>query len=158
MTIAKIMLRPVLLFVSITVLLACSAQSADVTSPTPEPGLILTNQAIFSDWEYQAERPGAVRWVDEGATYTALETAPGYEDAELEKDDYGDDIKLYEEIVSYDPATLKRSVLISLDQLKPEGSDTALVIDDYQWSDDNSKLLVYTSAKYVWRKQTVGLA
>ena len=88
--------------------------------------------------------------------FTALETAPGYEDAVLEKDDYGDDIKLYEEIVNYDPATLERTVLISLGQLTPKGSDKALVVDDYQWSDDQGKLLIYTNAEYVWRKKSRG--
>ena len=119
-------------------------------------GVMLTNEAIFQDWEYNAERPGVIRWGDEGSNFTALETAKGYEDAVLEKDQYGDDIKLYEEIVQYDPATLARTVLISLAQLTPKGSDTALPIDDYKWSKDRKLVLIYTNAKYVWRDKTRG--
>ena len=141
---------------SVIVLLACDKASAEETLAVPDSGVILSNEAIFSDWEYQAKRPGTVRWVDEGAAYTALETAPGYEDVVLEKDDYGDDIKLYEEIVNYDPATQERTVLITLDQLTPKGSDKALVVDDYQWSDDKARLLINTNAEYVWRKKSRG--
>jgi dipeptidyl-peptidase-4 len=119
-------------------------------------GVKLTNEAIYGDWEYNAKRPGAVRWLDEGASYSALETAPGFEDAKLEKDQYGDDIKVYEEIVKYDPATLERTVLLPLKQLIPSGSDKALAVDDYQWSDDKSKILIYTNAKYVWRRKDRG--
>jgi dipeptidyl-peptidase-4 len=116
----------------------------------------LTNKAIFGDWDYIAKRPGSVRWLDQGAGYSALETAPGYENAKLEKDQYGDNIKVYEEIVQYDPATLKRTVLLPLNQLLPQGSDKALAVDDYQWSNDKSKILIYTNAKYVWRKKDRG--
>jgi len=141
---------------SALLLLVCGHASAGADGAIPEHSMTLTNQAIFADWEYQAKRPGTVRWVDEGAAYTALETAPGYEDVVPEKDMYGDDIKLYEEIVNYDPATLQRTVLITLAQLTPKGSDKALVVDDYQWSDDKSRLLIYTNAEYVWREKSRG--
>ncbi|MEP4485108.1 S9 family peptidase [Marinobacter alexandrii] len=116
----------------------------------------LTNEALFKDWEYNAERPGAVRWSEEGATYTALETAAGYEDAVLEKDQYGDDIKIYQEVVRYDPASGARETLISLQQLTPKGRDTALVVDDYRWSDNGALMLIYTNAEYVWREKSRG--
>ena len=140
-------------------LLALSACSVDSKLHTTEPvknGVKLTSEAIYGDWEYNAKKPGAVRWLDKGASYSALETAPGFEDAKLEKDQYGDDIKVYEEIVEYDPATLERTVLLPLKQLIPQGSDKALAVDDYQWSDDKSKILIYTNAKYVWRKKDRG--
>ena len=148
--------RSIATILSVIVLLACDKASAEEPLAVLDSGVILSNEVIYSDWEYQAKRPGTVRWVDEGAAYTALETAPGYEDVVLEKDDYGDDIKLYEEIVNYDPATQERTVLITLDQLTPKGSDKALVVDDYQWSDDKARLLIYTNAEYVWRKKSRG--
>jgi dipeptidyl-peptidase-4 len=144
------------LFIALLTLIACTNVRESSNSKTPENILKLTNEAIFEKWEYNAKRPGTVRWLDEGASYSALETAAGYEDAELEKDQYGDDIKIYEEVVQYDPATLKRTILISLEQLTPEGADKALTVDDYQWSDDKSKILIYTNAEYVWRKKDRG--
>ncbi len=134
-----------------------AAAAAATTPAEATPAFVeLTNHDIFKEWKYNAKRPGAVRWTEEGAAFTALETAPGYEDAELEKDEYGDDIKIYEEIVQYDPATLERTVLVSLKQLTPAGSDKALVVDDYQWSKDGTRLLIYTNAKYVWREKSRG--
>ena len=156
MILIKHFTRSIASILSISMLMACDKAPIQETFAVPDSEVTLSNEAIFSDWEYHAKRPGTVRWVDEGAAYTALETAPGFEDAVLEKDDYGDDIKLYEEIVSYDPATQERSVLITLDQLTPEGSEKALVVDDYQWSDDKSKLLINTNAEYVWRKKSRG--
>ena len=116
----------------------------------------LTNEAIFEDFDYNAKRPGPVRWLDEGAAFTALETAAGYEGAGLAKDQNGDDIRIYEEIVQYDPATLQRTILASLAQLTPTVASAALVVDDYKWSKDKSKLLIYTRAEYVWREKSRG--
>jgi dipeptidyl-peptidase-4 len=140
-------------------LLKLSDNSRGYEPPTTNQGndgVPLTNETIFEKWEYNAIHPGAVRWSDEGANYSALETAAGYEDAELEKDQYGDDIRVYEEVVQYDPATLNRSILISLKQLTPKGADKALIVDDYQWSDDKSKILIFTNAEYVWREKDRG--
>ena len=134
---------------------ACVGNNKLNTTEAAKMDTQLTDKMIYGDWAYNAKKPGVVRWLDEGASYSALETAPGYEDAKLEKDQYGDDIRVYEEIIQYDPATSKRTVLLPLKQLIPTGSDKALAIDDYQWSNDKSKILIYTNAKYVWRKKTV---
>lgn len=123
---------------------------------TQSTGAKLSNEDIFKSWEFNPKRPGVIRWGNDGSNFTALETAKGYEDAELEKDRYGDDIKIYEEIVEYDPSSLDRKVLISLAQLTPKGTDKALVIDDYSWSKDKSLVLIYTNAEYVWRDKTRG--
>lgn len=135
---------------------ACAGNNKLNTTEAAKMGTQLTDKMIYGDWSYNAKKPGAVRWLDKGANYSALETAPGYEDAKLEKDRYGDDIKVYEEIVEYDPATSKRTVLLPLKKLIPKGFDKALAIDDYQWSDDKSKILIYTNAQYVWRKKDRG--
>jgi len=142
-----------------TVLFSLSACATTKEKPTMvkhTDGVNITNEDIFKKWEYNPKRPGVVRWGEKGASFTALETAKGFEDAELEKDRYGDDIKLYEEIVSYDPATLERTILITLAQLTPKGTDKALPIDDYKWSKDRSLVLIYTNAEYVWRDKTRG--
>ena len=138
----------------LSLLVACAEQSPMKSAEAS--AVLLTNEAIFKDWEYKEKRPGSIRWDKEGSTFTALETAAGFEDAVLEKDQYGDDIKVYEEIVQYDPATLERTILITLNQLTPKGSDKALTVDGYEWSKDRSRLLIYTNAKYVWRDKTRG--
>ena len=117
---------------------------------------MLTLEAIFKDEIYEPEKPGQVRWLEDGSGYTTLETLEAFIDAELEKDENGDDIKAPEDIVFYDPETLEHEVMVSAQELTPEGAERALVIDDYHWSDDRSKLLIYTNSKKVWRTKSRG--
>jgi dipeptidyl-peptidase-4 len=131
------------------------AQQAENNSPSPhQSDVLLSNEAIFKDRAYKAKVPGAVRWLEDGSGYTALETVDAFKDAELELDELGEDINPYREIVLYDPATLDRKVLFSLGQLTPAGADQALVIDDYQWSDDKSQLLIFANSRKVWRQRS----
>ncbi len=146
-----------ILIVAATILMAACTTIKEKAPMSRQTGdLMLTNETIYSEWAYNPQRPGVIRWSEEGSNFTALETAEGFEDALLEKDQYGDDIKLYEEIVQYEPATLERTVLISLAQLTPKGSNNALPIDSYNWSKDRKLVLIYTNAKYVWRDKTRG--
>lgn len=147
---------PLLLGAIVLTLTACQPAQQNPQAVNITSDIELSNETIYRDFEYNAKRPGVIRWSKEGSYFTALETAKGFEDAVLEKDQYGDDIKLYEEIVQYDPATLERTVLISLQQLTPPNADKALPVDDYQWSKDRQLVLIYTSAKYVWRDKTRG--
>ena len=34
--------------------------------------------------------------------------------------------------------------------------DQALAVDDYQWSDDKTKLLIYANSRKVWRHKSRG--
>ncbi len=117
---------------------------------------MLTIEAIFKDRDYKPERPEQIRWLEDGSGYTVLETLPEYEDRKPEKDAEGEDIKWPEEIAFYDAKTLARSVLISAQSLTPDGNERALVVDDYHWSEDRSKLLVYSNSKKVWRSKSRG--
>ena len=133
-----------------------SSKSTEAQASPKQTGIQLTNEAIYQDWDYVAKHPRTLRWSEEGASYSMLETAEGYESADLEKDQNGKDIKPFEEVVQYDAATLKRTVLISLAQLTPKGANKALTVDDYQWSRDKSKILIFTNAEYVWREKDRG--
>jgi dipeptidyl-peptidase-4 len=117
---------------------------------------MLTIEAIFKDRDYKPERPEQVRWLEDGSGYSVLETLPEYKDRKPEKDAEGEDIKWPEEIAFYDAKTLARSVLISAQSLTPDGNERALVVDDYHWSEDRSKLLVYSNSKKVWRSKSRG--
>ncbi len=60
------------------------------------------------------------------------------------------------QLVRYDTATGTRTVLVTVDQLTPAGQDRPLEIEDYDWSDDKSKLLIFTNTVKVWRENTRG--
>jgi dipeptidyl-peptidase-4 len=97
---------------------------------------------IFKAREYDPPRFGPARWLADGAAYTTVEPAsdrPGQHD-----------------IVRYDAATGARSILVPGSRLVPQGATAALAIDDYAWSADGQRLLVFTNTARVWRDHTRG--
>ncbi len=83
----------------------------------------------------------SVRWMKDNRAYSALEANP-----ELGGKD----------IVTYDAETGQREVLLFAGDLVPEGEIKPLLIYDYSWSEDNTKLLIYTNTRKVWRLHTRG--
>jgi dipeptidyl-peptidase-4 len=144
-----------LLVLVVTVTTACQQQSGEQAIEMT-PGQKLTNEATFDERLYDAQKPVASRWHPDGNSFTVLETNPAYEDAEMEVDENGDLVEHPKDLVSYDFETLERTVILSADDLIPREGDKPLVIDDYFWSDDQSKLLLYTNSVRVWRVKSRG--
>jgi dipeptidyl-peptidase 4 len=117
--------------------LATSALTAQASST-----LNAELERIFAREEYTPETVAQPAWMDGGARYAAIEpstSVPGARD-----------------IVEYDPASGRRTVLVAASSLKPAGAAAPLSIDGYTWSADRAKLLIYTNAKKVWRQNTRG--
>ncbi|MCZ6446270.1 MAG: S9 family peptidase [Planctomycetota bacterium] len=114
-----------------------------VSSPSTQSGPgILTNERIFATADFAAERFGPARWLADGSGYTTVERSSTVQG--------GDDI------VRYDPETDAREILVPASRFVPAGSSSPLGIDDYAWSDDGTKLLLYTNSQRVWRRNTRG--
>ena len=96
---------------------------------------------IFSAATYQVPRFGPARWLPDGSSYTTVERSA---------DGNGRDI------IRYDAASGTRSVLISSKQLIPPGASQPMSIDNYIWSSDGKRLLIFTNTKKVWRDNTRG--
>src|SRR5262245_2112891 len=96
---------------------------------------------IFASRDFASDRFGPARWLGDSA-YTTVEESEAVRDAG--------------EIVRYDAASGQRSVLITANQLIPTGATTPLDIEDYIWSNDGSKLLIFTNSEKVWRDNTRG--
>jgi dipeptidyl-peptidase-4 len=96
---------------------------------------------IYRDKIYTEEKYGQVRWMKDSKGYSTLE---------INEETGAPDIFRYE------ARTGKRSVLVSSKQLIPEEKSDALQIADYVWSEDNTKLLIFTNTKRVWRYNTRG--
>jgi len=101
-------------------------------APQPQQADTLRAQIdrIFKDHQYDAPRFGPARWLPDGSAYAIVERGSGEGS----------------EIARYDAATGARSVL----------ARTPLDIDDYAWSPDGKRLLVFTNTKKVWRQNTRG--
>jgi dipeptidyl-peptidase-4 len=97
---------------------------------------------IFASEEFAGKRFGPVRWEEEGKSYTALERSAANPEAR--------------DIVRYDTATSARTVLVAASELIPAGSQQPLDIENFEWSQDRNKLLIYTNSKRVWRENTRG--
>ena len=96
---------------------------------------------IFGTHDFESESLDA-RWLPGGGGYTL--PAPSVEDPR------GRDI------VRVDPATGDHEVLVSAARLVPPGGSGPLGIEDYAFSDDLSKVLIYTASKRVWRVNSRG--
>ena len=113
--------------------------STSLRGQTSDPGR-LTLQRIFGSRDFFGERFGPAKWLASGDAYTTLELAVGG----------GTDI------VRYDAATGARTVLVPSARLIPGGSSEAIDIEDYSWSPDGKRLLVFTNSQRVWRENTRG--
>jgi len=96
---------------------------------------------IYKERSYTQEGYGPVRWMKDNSGYSTLE---------INKETNAPDI------VRYDAKSGDRTILVSSEKLIPEGESEPLKIGDYTWSDDNSKLLIFTNTRRVWRYHTRG--
>lgn len=90
--------------------------------------------------EFAPQRFGPARWLD-GAHYATLE--PKADSGVLE-------------LVSYDAVSGQRTVLVSAAMLWVAAAGAAVAIEDYQFSPDGKRLLVFTHSEKVWRQNTRG--
>ena len=60
------------------------------------------------------------------------------------------------EIAEYDAASGQRRVRVAARLLRPSNGGDPLDIDDYSWSHDGKRLLVFTNTRKVWRRNTRG--
>ena len=97
---------------------------------------------IFTSKDFTPKRFGPAHWIEAGGAYTTLEPSAAAEGGR--------------DIVRYETATGERRVLVSAAKLVPSGESKPLSIDDYAWSKDGKRLLVFTNTKKVWRQNTRG--
>ena len=102
----------------------------------------LTTDRLFNTKEFDTKSFGPAHWIDNDSGYITLEASPSDEKVK--------------EIIRYDISTGKRSVLVSAEQLQPQGADESLIVKDYQWSPDKKLLLIFTNSERVWRQNTRG--
>ncbi len=99
-------------------------------------------ERVFSAREFKAQTFGPARWLDGGVAYTTVEPSEVVADAK--------------DIVRYETSGGERRVLVSAQDLVAAAGESPLTIDDYAWSDDGSRLLVFTNTVKVWRRNTRG--
>ena len=106
---------------------------------TNKPTLNLED--IYKNDTYRDKGYGPIRWSKDNKGYLTFETS---------KTVNGRDI------VKYDAETGTRTVVCDAKSFIPEGQNKPLAVSDYIWSSDNSKLLIFTNTRRVWRYNTRG--
>ena len=117
------------------------AQNVPAASPISADSDKLLHR-MFASTDFEVRNFGPARWLDGGDFYTTVERSADSTDAQ--------------EIVRYETATGKREVFVSDAKLIPAGAKTPLAIEDYSWSKDKNRLLIYTNSAPVWRQNTRG--
>ena len=114
---------------------------AQQPQPQPQPAepSVLTVDSIFT---FRSKALGPVRWQANGSGYLALEPS-------ATKREFAD-------IVRYDAVTGDRTVFVSVEKLTPTGAPTPLAVEEFDLSQDEQKLLVFTNSERVWRNNTRG--
>ena len=135
--------------ICIVLLLSATSYAAGESPPESDTGYLNLERIIDSD-EFDSKSYGPIRWLEDGSGYTTLE------DSQTAEDDDDSEDKKPKDIVRYDPQSGEREIMVSSEQLKPTDEPNSLKIDDYSWSPDRKKLLIFTNTKRVWRRNTRG--
>ena len=123
---------------AVAVWLTATVQTQQVDRPAALRAQI---DRIFKERAYAAPRFGPARWLPDGTAYAIVEQPKGGSGSEIAR---------------YDAATGARTVLLDSSRLVPPGRKTPLSIEDYAWSADGKRLLIFTNTQKVWRDNTRG--
>ncbi len=130
--------------------------TCDATAPSPsettrqvkqpmqpdDPARSLTVDRIFTQDEFQEEKISPIVWSKLGGTYFTLKQS-GKEAAG-------------QSLVRIDAASGTETIVVSAEGFMPPGESKPLAIDGFAFSTDESKLLIYTNSRRVWRHNTRG--
>jgi dipeptidyl-peptidase-4 len=134
--------KPAFLFLLATTTALAQAQSQPVKAQLPSKAFVDILKAEFNEGAYNPKYPHGGKWAEGGASYSLFEPST----ADPRQND----------LVSYETATNKRTILLPAKAFIPAGAKTPLDIDDYTWSADNKLLLLFTNTQKVWRRNTRG--
>jgi putative heme-binding domain-containing protein len=110
----------------------------------PPADSLLSVDRLFGTREFDTAPLPALRWSQRTAHYFTLEKSA--KDAK----DPGRDL------VRHDPANGKKEIVVPAAAFHPKGAKEPLKVDGYTFSPDESRVLIYTHSKRVWRRNTRG--
>ncbi len=142
LSILKSLRAIVFLFAACVIACAPPLAQAQATQPMPSKAFTETFNLEMERGEYNEKYPEESKWMVGGDRYSILEPS-------------ADDPK-QTDLVAYDVATGKRTILVPAKLFLPAGAKAPLGVDDYAWSGDNKLLLIYTNSQKVWRRNTRG--
>jgi dipeptidyl-peptidase-4 len=104
-------------------------------APARGDDALLTVGRLFGAREFDTEPLPARQWSARGPAYFTFDKSG---------------------LVRNDPATGKTEVAVPTAALVPEGAKEPLAVDGYEFSADESRVLIFTNSRRVWRQNTRG--
>ena len=120
--------------------LACANGPVFADGP-PATESLLTIDRLFGAREFETEAVPQSHWSKRSSAYFTLDKS---------QDGKGRDL------VRNDPATGKKETLVPASAFVPKGAKEPLAIEAFEFSADESRVLIYTNSKRVWRRNTRG--
>ena len=119
-------------------LLALSNSSA---AETPLDDSLLTVGRLFGAKEFETETLPARRWSKRTSAYFTLEKAA---------------IGTRRDLVRNDPTTGTKGIAFPAATFTPQGAKEPFLVESFDFSADESRVLLFTNSQRVWRKNTRG--
>lgn len=121
-----------------------AAQKAESPAPIDfgANASLLSLDRIFVADDFKEEKLELFRWSKRTSDYFTLDTPSGGRKGR--------------DMVRNNPATGKKEVLVPAEAFISPGQTVPLVVEDFEFSSDESNLLFYTNSKQVWRRNTRG--
>lgn len=99
-------------------------------------------ERLFNSTDFNVRGFGPAEWIDDGAGYLTVEPSESHKEAR--------------DLVRYETASGKREILVASSALVPVGASAPLRIEQYAFSPDKARVLIYTNSRKVWRQNTRG--
>ncbi|MDB4882535.1 MAG: ptpA 11 [Gemmatimonadetes bacterium] len=125
--------RPLAALALLSAATPLAAQGADST---------LTIDRIFATAELYPSRLAGARWRPGVDAYTRLEASPSTPGGR--------------DLVQYDAESGRREVILPAARLVVPRDTAPLAVEEYDWSPDGKRLLLFTNSERVWRENTRG--
>ena len=101
----------------------------------------LSVERIFASRDFRTEGLPALQWMRDGQRYSYVDAREGG----------------ITDLVAEDARTGAKTRLVDGSRLVPAGQQKPIEIEDYSWTPDERKLLLYTNSQPVWRENTKGI-
>ena len=125
---------------ALAIFFVCFVAWGTLRADDPSGASHLTVGRLFGTKEFDTESLPARRWSKRTATYFTIEKSAGGGS----------------EVVRNDPATGKKEVVVPGTVFVPKDAKKPLAIESFEFSDDESRVLVFTNSQRVWRRNTRG--
>lgn len=108
----------------------------------PADESLLTIDRIFEGKDFQEEKLGQLTWSQKSSSYFTFKPTTGE--------------KKGRDLVRVDCESGNEEIIASAEMLIPTGKREPIAIDGFEFSTDESKVLIYTNSQRVWRRNTRG--